>query len=93
MGWFSGEAARDPREVLERHAALSTSPTAAATIPGGAGQATKEPVASLNDASTRKKKKITMTQTCILDLDPNKKSDRSEVAILHADVIHNARNA
>lgn len=92
MGWFSGEAARDPREVLQRHAALSTSPSAATTLPTGPGPA-NAPVASLKDASARKKKKITMTQTCVLDLDPGKKSDRSEVAILHADVIHNSRNA
>nr|ODN85129.1 vacuolar membrane-associated protein IML1 [Cryptococcus depauperatus CBS 7841] len=40
-----------------------------------------------------RKKKIVMTQTRILDLDPSKKSDRAEVAILHTDVVHNARNA
>ncbi|WWC68656.1 uncharacterized protein I206_102587 [Kwoniella pini CBS 10737] len=40
-----------------------------------------------------RKRKVKMSQTRVLDLDPNKKSDRAEVAILHADVVHNARNA
>lgn len=40
-----------------------------------------------------KKRKIMMTQKRVLDLDPGRKSDRAEVAILHADVVHNARNA
>lgn len=40
-----------------------------------------------------KKRKIMMTQKRVLDLDPSRKSDRAEVAILHADVVHNARNA
>lgn len=34
-----------------------------------------------------------MSQNVIIDLDPGKKSDRAEVAMLHADIIHNARNA
>ncbi|WWC60281.1 uncharacterized protein I303_102850 [Kwoniella dejecticola CBS 10117] len=40
-----------------------------------------------------RKRKVKMSQTRVLDLDPNRKSDRAEVAILHADVVHNARNA
>jgi hypothetical protein len=40
-----------------------------------------------------KKKKIQMTQSIVIDLDPGRKSDRAEVAVLHADVIHNSRNA
>ncbi|EIW66543.1 hypothetical protein TREMEDRAFT_35030 [Tremella mesenterica DSM 1558] len=68
-----------PRDLIERHAALSTSPSSV-------------PVAKLTDAPP-KKRKIRMSQTTIIDLDPSRKSDRAEVAILHADVIHNARNA
>jgi hypothetical protein len=34
-----------------------------------------------------------MSQSTILDLDPNRKSDRAEVAILHADIVHNTKNA
>ncbi|WVQ79131.1 hypothetical protein IAT38_001226 [Cryptococcus sp. DSM 104549] len=41
----------------------------------------------------KKKKVVWMTQTRILDLDQSRKSDRAEVAVLHADVVHNARNA
>ncbi|WRT65675.1 uncharacterized protein IL334_002620 [Kwoniella shivajii] len=44
-------------------------------------------------SSTGRKRKVKMSQTRVLDLDPNKKSDRAEVAILHSDVVHNARNA
>lgn len=40
-----------------------------------------------------KKRKIKMSQSVVIDLDPLKKSDRAEVAVLHADIIHNARNA
>ncbi|WWC87875.1 uncharacterized protein L201_002773 [Kwoniella dendrophila CBS 6074] len=49
--------------------------------------------ASTLNGRPRRKRKVKMSQTRILDLDPNKKSDRAEVAILHADVVHNARNA
>ncbi|KAK8861559.1 hypothetical protein IAR55_002381 [Kwoniella newhampshirensis] len=41
----------------------------------------------------KKKRRIKMSQTRVLDLDQSRKSDRAEVAILHADVVHNARNA
>jgi hypothetical protein len=40
-----------------------------------------------------KKRKIKMSQSIILDLDPNRKSDRAEVAILHSDIVHNTKNA
>lgn len=40
-----------------------------------------------------KKKKVKMSQSVVIDLDPHRKSDRAEVAILHADIIHNSRNA
>lgn len=40
-----------------------------------------------------KKKKVKMSQSVVIDLDPHKKSDRAEVAILHADIVHNTRNA
>ncbi|KAL7422858.1 vacuolar membrane-associated protein iml1 [Cryptotrichosporon argae] len=41
----------------------------------------------------RRKRKVTMSQSIVIDLDPASKSDRAEVAVLHADIIHNARNA
>jgi hypothetical protein len=34
-----------------------------------------------------------MSQSVVIDLDQSKKSDRAEVAMLHADIVHNARNA
>jgi hypothetical protein len=40
-----------------------------------------------------RKRKIKMSQSCVVDLDPTRKSDRAEVAVLHADIIHNCRNA
>lgn len=54
---------------------------AAATGPGG------------NGANGVRRKKIKMSQSVIIDMDPGKKSDRAEVAMLHADIVHNARNA
>jgi hypothetical protein len=42
---------------------------------------------------TKRKRKVKMSQTTILDLDPQRRSDRAEVAILHSDIIHNANNA
>lgn len=44
-------------------------------------------------AKDRKTRRIKMSQSVIIDLDPMRKSDRAEVALLHADIIHNARNA
>ena len=79
--WFGGKTAAASRNVIERHAALVNSPPNSAA-----------PVAKLSDG-VKKKRKIRMSQTAIIDLDPLKKSDRAEMAILHADVIHNARNA
>jgi hypothetical protein len=61
---------------------MSTSPSATAGL--------------YNDNSKNnapKRKKIKMSQSVIIDLDPGKKSDRAEVAMLHADIVHNARNA
>jgi hypothetical protein len=71
--------------VIDRHAKLSTSPYSSS-------HADQAPIAQLA-AGNRKKRKIRMSQSVVIDLDPNKRSDRAEVAILHADIIHNARNA
>lgn len=83
--WFGGgKPASSPRDLIERHAAMSTSPSATAPL-GKLG-------AGPSDASA-KRKKIKMSQSVVIDLDPGKKSDRAEVAMLHADIVHNARNA
>ncbi|WVW80120.1 hypothetical protein I302_102095 [Kwoniella bestiolae CBS 10118] len=57
------------------------------------GPQARSSVASSTSGRPGRKRKVKMSQTRVLDLDPNKKSDRAEVAILHADVVHNARNA
>jgi hypothetical protein len=63
---------------------------------GGAGAApdtgSSTPLGRLGDPVPRKRK-IKMSQSCVVDLDPTRKSDRAEVAVLHADIIHNCRNA
>ncbi|ORY27432.1 hypothetical protein BCR39DRAFT_538001 [Naematelia encephala] len=82
--WF-GKATSSPRDLIEKHAAMSTSPSATAPL-GKLGEDPKK-------AAGEKKRKIQMSQSIIVDLDPGRKSDRAEVAVLHADVIHNARNA
>ncbi|KAK4690095.1 SEA/GATOR complex protein SEA1/DEPDC5, partial [Tremellales sp. Uapishka_1] len=79
-GWFGAKPLPGPREIIERHAATSVSP------------ANNAPLARLTDGLV-KKKKIKMSQSVVIDLDPSKKSDRAEVAVLHADIIHNSRNA
>lgn len=80
-GWFGGRPTEGPRDLLERHAAMtSTSPS-------------REPLGRLGEGGKKHKRKIKMSQSVIIDLDPAKKSDRAEVAVLHADIIHNARNA
>jgi len=80
--WFGGRPPSGPRDLIEIHAAMSTSPGA------------NTPLGKLGDSPGQaRKRKIRMSQRVIVDLDPGKKSDRAEVAILHADVIHNAHNA
>lgn len=86
--WFGGtKPTQHPRDLIERHAELSTSPL----------NASDTPLSKLSEQNVTKtavrKRKIKMTQSVIIDLDPGKKSDRAEVAVLHSDIIHNARNA
>lgn len=66
---------------------MSTSPTATATLgkPGG--------FSDIPAAGSGNRKKIKMSQSVVINLDMSKKSDRAEVAMLHADIVHNARNA
>lgn len=85
--WFGGgKSASSPRDLLEQHALMSTSPTATAPLgrPGAGNE---------SGSGGIKKKKIRMSQSVIIDMDPGRKSDRAEVAMLHADIVHNARNA
>lgn len=80
--WFS--KAPVPR------AAPSAADTASSNAPG------TSPVARASLKITDKpgkKKKVKMSQSIVIDLDPHRKSDRAEVAMLHADIIHNSRNA
>jgi hypothetical protein len=85
--WFGGgKPASSPRDLLEKHALLSTSPTAPAPI-GKLGGFSDIP------SGSKSRKRIKMSQSVVIDLDQSKKSDRAEVAMLHADIVHNARNA
>lgn len=83
--WFSKAPANassaDPAASPKLKPKFSTSPVARASMPR-----------RLADKPT-KKRKVKMSQSMIIDLDPSRKSDRAEVAILHADIIHNSRNA
>jgi hypothetical protein len=67
---------------------MSTSPTATAPL-GKHGGFSDIPATNVSGS----RKKIKMSQSVVIDLDANKKSDRAEVAMLHADIVHNARNA
>ncbi|OCF30587.1 vacuolar membrane-associated protein IML1 [Kwoniella heveanensis BCC8398] len=64
-----------------------------ATTPPGARALLAKMYEGPKERKGGRKRKVKMSQTRVLDLDPNKKSDRAEVAMLHADVVHNARNA
>jgi hypothetical protein len=80
-GWFGGKPLL-PKDVIERHAEISTSPSAHAPLGKlGGGE------------SGGGKRKIKMSQSVIVDLDPGRRSDRAEVVVLHADIIHNSKNA
>lgn len=79
--WFGGKPTEGPRDLLERHAAMTSI------------LQSMEPLGKLGEGSKKHKRKIKMSQSVVIDLDPAKKSDRAEVAVLHADIIHNARNA
>jgi hypothetical protein len=74
--------------MIERHAEMSTSPSANAPL--GKLGATAEGGGS---GSAGGKRKIKMSQSVVVDLDPLKRSDRAEVAVLHADIIHSSKNA
>lgn len=85
--WFSkapvnsSSTSTEPSNPPKPKAKISTSPVARASMPR-----------RLADKPA-KKRKVKMSQSIIVDLDPSRKSDRAEVAILHADIIHNSRNA
>ncbi|KAJ8522922.1 hypothetical protein ONZ45_g618 [Pleurotus djamor] len=42
-----------------------------------------------NSSPRRRKKKLILSQTLVIDVDPNKRSDQAETVILHHDIIHN----
>ncbi|KAF8891283.1 hypothetical protein BD779DRAFT_1514381 [Infundibulicybe gibba] len=42
-----------------------------------------------NSSPRRNKKRLILSQTMIIDIDPNKKSDQAESVVLHHDIIHN----
>ncbi|KAL7417195.1 hypothetical protein BDY24DRAFT_377030 [Mrakia frigida] len=48
--------------------------------------------ASTLPTSRLRRAKVSMSQEILIDVDPSKKSERSEVAFLHYDAIHNATN-
>jgi len=88
--WFGGKPAQDPRDLLERHAAM---PNLTSMAPLGKLGGILAGSAGALGGTGEKKRKIKMSQSVVVDLDPFRKSDRAEVAVLHADIIHNARNA
>ncbi|TFK30294.1 hypothetical protein FA15DRAFT_726373 [Coprinopsis marcescibilis] len=40
----------------------------------------------------KRRKRLILSQTMIIDMDPNKKSDQAECVVLHHDIIHNPAN-
>ncbi|GMK55697.1 hypothetical protein CspeluHIS016_0207530 [Cutaneotrichosporon spelunceum] len=72
-------------------------PTSSRTsAPDGSSTTGTSPVARASLKITdkpAKKRKVKMSQSIVIDLDPHRKSDRAEVAMLHSDIVHNSRNA
>lgn len=81
--WFGGKAAAPARLTLETDSAANATDSKSGT-PARPLRLTERPA---------KKRKVKMSQSIVIDLDPTRKSDRAEVAMLHADIIHNTRNA
>ncbi|BEJ00902.1 hypothetical protein CcaverHIS631_0507590 [Cutaneotrichosporon cavernicola] len=77
--WFGKTPVSSRTSAPDPSSGPSTSPVARASL-----KLTDKPV---------KKRKVKMSQSIVIDLDPHRKSDRAEVAMLHADIIHNSRNA
>ncbi|TCD67635.1 vacuolar membrane-associated protein iml1 [Steccherinum ochraceum] len=50
---------------------------------------TSSPVARASLSGRKAKKRLIMSQSMVIDIDPNKRSDQSEWVILHHDIIHN----
>ncbi|KZV88281.1 hypothetical protein EXIGLDRAFT_839316 [Exidia glandulosa HHB12029] len=75
-GWFSGRRQVSLEEKSEKISNLEM------TRPGHK----PPPIVTVH------KKTLLLSQTCIIDVDPNKRSDQAERVILHHDVIHNPAN-
>lgn len=97
LGWFSKGFSDDAAGQSKQQSKSLSVDTSV-----NSGQAPTSPVnqygltppeLEARESKSKKKRKVNMSQTMILDLDPHHKSDRAEVAILHADVIHNPVNA
>ncbi|KIO23515.1 hypothetical protein M407DRAFT_27041 [Tulasnella calospora MUT 4182] len=87
--WFRGTASPGTRQQED---ALLTS---AANLEAVASRAGLTPAStSVRLAGSKKsKRKLTLSQTMIIDVDPGGKSKGSETAILHHDIIHNPYTA
>ncbi|KAI5450651.1 vacuolar membrane-associated protein iml1 [Naganishia albida] len=96
LGWFSKGFSDDTAGQAKqpsKHLAVDTSVHSGQAPPSPVNQFGLTPPELEARDKKKKKRKVNMSQTMILDLDPHHKSDRAEVAILHADVIHNPVNA
>lgn len=97
LGWFS-KGFTDDSAVQSKQQNKTLSVDSAAdsnhAVAGPINQyGLTPPELEARELKSKKKRKVNMSQTMILDLDPHHKSDRAEVAILHADIIHNPVNA
>lgn len=96
LGWF-GKGFSDESAHPRQHSKGLTVDTAVKSAHAPSSPVNQfglaPPELEARDMKSKKRRKVNMSQTMILDLDPHHKSDRAEVAILHADVIHNPQNA
>jgi hypothetical protein len=84
-GWFSQSRHYKAGPAHHTSTTSSQSNSERAYVANHVGQAER--------TTSKRKRKVQMSQTTILDLDPQRRSDRAEVAILHSDIIHNPYNA
>ena len=85
--WFGGKPAQGPRDLIQKHAGLGSQAHAPL------GKLGENGLGLMGTGGSAKTRKIEMSQSIVIDLDPLRKSDRAEIAVLHSDIIHNARNA
>ncbi|KAJ9478307.1 Vacuolar membrane-associated protein IML1 [Pseudozyma hubeiensis] len=74
----------------------SAAPTNSRSSAGGHSRSSSlqhpHPPSLTMSSGTKKKKKVQLSRSIVIDVDPGRRSDRAEVAFLHHDIAHNPAN-